>query len=67
MSHAAFGKFERIDVVYKTVDGIPFEVSILVPRAVVSAPLLARPVLVHFHGGGFILGTALDPQTLPLW
>ncbi|KAK3358026.1 Alpha/Beta hydrolase protein [Lasiosphaeria hispida] len=67
MSHIELGKFERIDAVYKEVDGIPFEVSVIAPREVVADQCPARPVLIHFHGGGFILGTALDPQTLPLW
>ncbi|KAK4441997.1 Alpha/Beta hydrolase protein [Podospora aff. communis PSN243] len=57
-----FSGFDRIDSVYKTVDGVPFEVSTLIPKGPSSSP---RPVLAHFHSGGFVLGTALDPQTFP--
>lgn len=67
MSRAAFEHFERTDVAYKVLDGIPFEASILVPISVVASERPSRPLLVHFHGGAFILGTALDAQMIPLW
>lgn len=67
MSRAAFQQFERSDVVYKVLDGIPFEASILVPLSVIASERPSRPLLVHFHGGAFILGTALDAHTIPLW
>jgi len=60
-------RFERTDVVYQTLDGIPFEVSILAPRSIVLTSSSPRPLLVHFHGGGFILGTAFDPEITPKW
>ncbi|KAK3322721.1 Alpha/Beta hydrolase protein [Apodospora peruviana] len=60
-------RFKRFDVVYKTVDGIPFDASALVPTTVIDSLRPARPVLVHFHGGAFIMGTALDRELTPLW
>jgi acetyl esterase/lipase len=59
--------FERTDVVYQTLDGIPFEVSILAPRSIILTSSSPRPLLVHFHGGGFVLGTAFDPEITPKW
>jgi len=69
MPEGEIKKFERVNAVYKTVDGIPFEVSMLVPRIVISSneDSAGSPILVHFHDGGLVLGTALEAHTLPKW
>ncbi|KAH6982460.1 Alpha/Beta hydrolase protein [Ilyonectria destructans] len=59
--------FERADVVYKTLNDIPFEAAIVVPKTSIASQNHARPLLVHFHGGGLIMGTTLDPVMLPHW
>lgn len=61
------GLFDRTDVVYKTLNGISFKVAVLVPKLSIASRTHARPLLVHFHGGGLIMGTILDPVMLPRW
>ncbi|KAJ4204140.1 hypothetical protein NW759_014977 [Fusarium solani] len=62
-----FEPFERADIVYKTLNGTPFEAAILVPKTRITSQNHARPLLVHFHGGGLVMGATLDPVMLPLW
>ncbi|KAK4149180.1 Alpha/Beta hydrolase protein [Chaetomidium leptoderma] len=64
-------RFERTDVAYKTVNNTPIETAIFVPSTLSSgagaktdAPV---PVLVHFHGGGLILGAFPEPFFLTDW
>ncbi|KAM0415800.1 hypothetical protein ACHAPT_013261 [Fusarium lateritium] len=66
MSHK-FEPFERVDIVYKTLDGPPFEAAILVPKTSITSRSHVSPLLVHFHGGGLVMGTTLDPVMLPYW
>lgn len=59
--------FERADVVYKTLNNTPFEAAVLVPKRSLASKNNPSPLLVHFHGGGLIMGTNLDPVMLPQW
>ena len=59
--------FNQLEAVYKIMDGIPFGVSILVPKHVTSSEEAKCPLLVHFHGGGLVIGTRLDAPIMPLW
>lgn len=75
MPAADFGllaQFERIDLVYKTIETTPLSAAVLVPKSLISqttSPDSPRsvPVLVHFHGGALITGTNLDPAILSRW
>jgi acetyl esterase/lipase len=59
--------FHQLEAVYKIIDGIPFGVSILVPKHIASSEEAKCPLLVHFHGGGLVIGTRLDVPIMPLW
>lgn len=61
---AKFGAFDEIEVAYKTVSGTPLETSILIPK---NAQNRECPVLVHFHGGGLMVGDKLFAPWFPLW
>ncbi|KAK0627435.1 Alpha/Beta hydrolase protein [Immersiella caudata] len=59
--------FNRINLVYKTLDGIPFEAAVLIPKSLTPDPAKSYPVLVHFHGGALIVGTNPDPSFFARW
>jgi acetyl esterase/lipase len=59
-------RFERVDTVYKTLDGTPFTAAVLVSRTLKSGQKTC-PLLVHFHGGGLYMGTILEPFFLSRW
>ncbi|KAH7190135.1 Alpha/Beta hydrolase protein [Fusarium oxysporum] len=59
--------FHQLEAVYKIIDGIPLGVSILVPKHIGSSEEAKCPLLVHFHGGGLVIGTRLDAPIMPLW
>ena len=58
--------YDRIDVNYKTVNKTGIETAIFVPKSL-SAKKLTTPIIVHFHGGGLILGTNPEPFSLSDW
>jgi carboxylesterase type B len=58
--------YDRIDVNYKEVNGTRIEAAVLVPK-VLSAKKTTAPVIVHLHGGGFMVGSNLDPALLADW
>ncbi len=58
--------FDRIDLGYRTLNGVPFPVAVLVPKSLKSAKKTC-PLLVHFHGGGLWTGTYLEPFYLSRW
>ncbi|KFZ23672.1 hypothetical protein V502_01855 [Pseudogymnoascus sp. VKM F-4520 (FW-2644)] len=60
-----FPRFERVDTVYKALNGTPFSTAVLVPKTLKSVQKTC-PLLVHFHGGGLFMGTNLEPRFLPL-
>lgn len=37
MSHAEFDTFRRLDVVYKTLDGVPFEAVVVAPNSALAS------------------------------
>jgi hypothetical protein len=61
-----FPRFERLELVYKTLNNVPFESSILIPKDILSTEANC-PLLVHFHGGGLAMGAALDPAFTSQW
>jgi acetyl esterase/lipase len=61
-------RFERVDTVYKTLNGTPFPTAILVPKTLNPKSVqTACPLLVHFHGGGLYMGTNPEPYFLSKW
>jgi len=59
-------RFERAELVYKTIDNTQFECSVLVPKSIAST-VKPLPLLVHFHGGSLVMGTRLEPFFLSKW
>ena len=60
-------RFDRIVVTYKTVHNTALEAFIFVPKTISATDATTAPVLVHFHGGALILGTAPEPFFLTDW
>ncbi|EPE28702.1 alpha/beta-Hydrolase [Glarea lozoyensis ATCC 20868] len=56
MDNEKFAGFSRIDLVYSSIRGRDLQASILTPKKLRLSPPSSRPVLVHWHGGGFIVG-----------
>jgi carboxylesterase type B len=59
-----FNAFNATDFTYKTVNNTPLELTILTPKHVKSGTC---PLLVHFHGGGLIVGDKMFPDWFALW
>jgi len=59
--------FNRINLVYKTLDGISFEAAVLIPKSLTPDPDKSYPIIVHFHGGALIVGTNPDPSFFARW
>ncbi|KAL2164804.1 hypothetical protein VTH06DRAFT_100 [Thermothelomyces fergusii] len=62
-------RFDRHNVVYKTVDETAIEAAIFIPKPLTSSSSEATsaPVLVHFHGGCLITGAVPEPFFLADW
>jgi acetyl esterase/lipase len=58
--------FERVDMTYKTLNGVDFPTAVLVPKNLKSTKKTC-PLLVHFHGGGLYTGTYPEPAFLSGW
>ncbi|KAF4629656.1 hypothetical protein G7Y89_g8490 [Cudoniella acicularis] len=58
MAGNRFSDFNRIDLPYAQVNGIDLMATILTPEVILSSTKAPSPspVLVHWHGGGFIAG-----------
>ena len=66
--HPTLPHFDRVDLIYKTLDGVDFDAAVLVPKNLVSSKANATsPLLVHFHGGALLMGTNLDTEILSVW
>ncbi|KAJ9157285.1 Alpha/beta hydrolase fold-3 [Pleurostoma richardsiae] len=60
--------FKRIDLIYKTLNEVDFEVAVLLPKSLASSqPDITCPLAAHFHGGGLVIGTVLDPFFTAKW
>lgn len=57
-----FNPFEITDVVYKTINSHPIHASILIPHGIQPGK---HPLMVRFHGGGFIEGVRLGDWFRP--
>jgi len=56
MSTSKFEPFERVDLTFKTVNNQSLEATVLVPKTLKEKPKGKYPVLVNWHGGGFVVG-----------
>jgi hypothetical protein len=67
MSNSRFEPFDRVDLTYKTISGHPLEATVLTCKSLQSEVSTERPVLVHWHGGGFIVGHRMYDGWFALW
>ncbi|KAK5022255.1 hypothetical protein LTS07_010131 [Exophiala sideris] len=60
-------KFKDFDILsnnYKTVGKHSIQVNVLVPKYLEAGN---HPVIVRFHGGGYVTGDSLFPDWFPKW
>ncbi|KAK1836835.1 Alpha/Beta hydrolase protein [Podospora conica] len=69
MAADLLARFNRQDIVYKTVNDIPLSAAILTPKSLPPSTTDQKkyPVIVHFHGGALIVGTNPDPAFTSQW
>ena len=51
-----FDLFDKVDLTFNYVNDHPLEATILIPQILQSKPQADYPVLVNWHGGGFVVG-----------
>lgn len=71
-SRSKFDAFEKKDIVYTTVAQHQIQASVFTPRPAADdispkRPPTTAPVLVYWHGGGFIVGDRLYEPWWPVW
>jgi carboxylesterase type B len=59
-----FATFHTADFTYKTVGDTPLDLTILIPKGVKTGKC---PLLVHFHGGGLIVGDKMFADWFAFW
>ncbi|KAK4225383.1 Tuliposide A-converting enzyme 2, chloroplastic [Podospora fimiseda] len=66
--------YERIDVAYKKINETDITTAIFVPKALIKkngghghGKPANVPLIVHWHGGGLIVGAAPEPAWFPNW
>lgn len=62
-----FDPFDRLDLTFKTVKDVPLRTTILTPKALSSQASADYPVLIHWHGGGFLVGHRMYDGWFALW
>ena len=62
--------FTRIDLPYRIVNGVPLEATILVKPGMIAstrAPDKKHPLMVRWHGGGFVVGHRMYEPWFATW
>ncbi|KAI1402583.1 putative polyketide synthase [Hypoxylon fuscum] len=67
MAQGKFQAFDVSDLTYGIVNGHPLKVSILTPKGLDQQESNEHPIMVHWHGGGFITGHRLYEDWFALW
>lgn len=67
MDTSKFSGFSRRDLVYSCVNGHDILATVLTPKELQDQPPCQYPVLVHWHGGGFVLGHRMYAPWWPDW
>ncbi|ROW06901.1 hypothetical protein VMCG_04173 [Cytospora schulzeri] len=67
MATSKFDGFDKVNLTYKTVRNQPLEATILIPKALPETPSTEYPVLVNWHGGGFVVGHRLYEGWFSPW
>lgn len=56
MATSKFNDFDKVDFTYKTVKNQPLEATLLIPKSLQTKKSTQYPVLVNWHGDGFVVG-----------
>lgn len=67
MHDKKFAGFSRRDLVYSCINGHDLLVTVMTPEVLQERPLSQYPVLIHWHGGGFITGHRAYAPWWPDW
>ncbi|KAL9618289.1 MAG: hypothetical protein Q9160_007000 [Pyrenula sp. 1 TL-2023] len=91
MSSSRFAPFHRLDLPYRTINGVPLYATVLIPRNIIDSNSSSNttttttttttpphppppppkktkhPLLIRFHGGGFIVGHRMYEPWFALW
>ncbi|KAF7898865.1 uncharacterized protein EAF01_008078 [Botrytis porri] len=68
MSDPKLVPFSLHTTAYKTVQGVEISAHILIPKSIATSTTPGKyPVLVRFHGGFLVTGSALYTEWLPNW
>ncbi|ROV95018.1 hypothetical protein VMCG_08355 [Cytospora schulzeri] len=67
MAANKFHAFDRHDLTYKIVNDHPIQTTVLIPKALKTKPSGLYPVMVHWHGGGFIVGHRMYEGWFASW
>ncbi|KAK8133289.1 hypothetical protein PG999_001462 [Apiospora kogelbergensis] len=59
MALGKLSSFDKLDVTYATVNSQPLQATVLTPKGLRDKSPGKYPVLVHWHGGGFVVGHRL--------
>ncbi|KAK4463170.1 Alpha/Beta hydrolase protein [Cladorrhinum samala] len=66
--------YERLDVTYKTVNSTDIKTAVFIPKSLIGQNKAAHkptttpvPLIVHWHGGGFITGANPEPAWFANW
>ncbi|KAL8793204.1 MAG: hypothetical protein Q9195_004234 [Heterodermia aff. obscurata] len=62
--------FTRVDLPYRIVNGVPLEATILIKSSISASPSAQgkkHPVMVRWHGGGFIVGHRMYEPWFAQW
>lgn len=65
-----FSPFNRIDLLYRSINGVPIEATILIPAYISGTSKgcgWKLPTMVRRHGGGFILGDNMYEPWFAYW
>jgi acetyl esterase/lipase len=56
MGKSKFSSFDKLDLAFASINGHKLEATILTPKKLQEKASGIYPVLVYWHGGGFVVG-----------
>ena len=67
MSTSQFEPFDTVDLTFRTINGHSLQATVLTPNTLQSNPCVEYPVIIHWHGGGFLVGHRMYEGWAALW
>ncbi|KAG8531168.1 uncharacterized protein KY384_004526 [Bacidia gigantensis] len=65
-----FAPFTRVDLAYRFINGVPLEATVLIPKSTFTSPKAngkKYPLMVRWHGGGFVVGHRMYEPWFAKW